>query len=214
MRLLNYTMRLILPVFLLSLCFPTVVHIPADYSTIQRGIDETLDGDTILVETGTYDENINFNGKKFHSTNGLKDLLERKNDVEKIHYPVIHLKGDDIEIAMTHGDQYGEEYYSFVNGQHTTQGGTHLASFRESLVKTIREYYKKDFETAIIEYEKVLIYMDTDKYDDSQFKIGLSYQNMGKIDKALEYFQRIIDKYPNGEYYGKATEQVKQLSIE
>ena len=56
--------------------------------------------------------------------------------------------------------------------------------------------------------------MDTDKYDDSQFKIGLSYQNMGKIDKAREYFQRIIDKYPNGEYYGKATEQVKQLSIE
>ena len=63
---------------------------------------------------------INFNGEKFYSKNGLKDLLERKTDVEKIHYPVLHLKGDDIEMAFTHGDQYGEEYYSFVNGQHTT----------------------------------------------------------------------------------------------
>ena len=76
---------------------------------------------------------INFNGEKFYSKNGLKDLLERKTDVEKIHYPVLHLKGDDIEMAFTHGDQYGEEYYSFVNGKHTTQGGTHLAAFREGI---------------------------------------------------------------------------------
>ena len=93
---------------------------------------------------------INFNGEKFFSENGLKDLLERKTDVEKIHYPVIHLKGEDIEAALTHGDQYGEGYYSFVNGQHTTQGGTHLAAFREALVRTIREFYKKDFDPSDI----------------------------------------------------------------
>ena len=94
--------------------------------------------------------NIQFNGKKYFSENGLKDLLERKTDMEKIRYPVIHLKGDDIEVALTHGDQYGEEYYSFVNGQHTTQGGTHLAAFREAIVRTMREYYKKDFDASDI----------------------------------------------------------------
>ena len=93
---------------------------------------------------------INFNGEKFFSKNGLKDLLERKTDVEKIYYPVIHLKGEDIEAAITHGDQYGEEYYSFVNGQHTTQGGTHLAAFREAVVRTIREFYKKEFDPSDI----------------------------------------------------------------
>jgi topoisomerase-4 subunit B len=94
--------------------------------------------------------NIQFNGKKYFSENGLKDLLERKTDMEKIRYPVIHLRGDDIEVALTHGDQYGEEYYSFVNGQHTTQGGTHLAAFREAIVRTMREYYKKDFDASDI----------------------------------------------------------------
>lgn len=94
--------------------------------------------------------NIQFNGEKYFSVNGLKGLLERKTDMEKIRYPVIHLKGDDIEVALTHGDQYGEEYYSFVNGQHTTQGGTHLAAFREAVVRTMREYYKKDFDASDI----------------------------------------------------------------
>ena len=94
--------------------------------------------------------NIHFNGEKYFSKNGLKDLLERKTDVEKIRYPVIHLRGDDIEVALTHGDQYGEEYYSFVNGQHTTQGGTHLAAFREAVVRTMREFYKKDFDASDI----------------------------------------------------------------
>lgn len=91
---------------------------------------------------------INFNGQKFISENGLKDLLERNVDTEGMRYPIIHLKGDDIEIAMTHGQQYGEEYYSFVNGQHTTQGGTHQAAFREAVVKTIREFYKKEFDAS------------------------------------------------------------------
>jgi len=94
--------------------------------------------------------NIHFNGEKYFSENGLKDLLERKTDVEKINYSIIHLKGEDIEVALTHGDQYGEEYYSFVNGQHTTQGGTHLAAFREAIVRTLREYYKKDFDASDI----------------------------------------------------------------
>ncbi len=91
---------------------------------------------------------VNFNGQKFFSERGLYDLLSKKTDAETLRYPIIHLKGDDIEIAMTHGQQYGEEYYSFVNGQHTTQGGTHQAAFREALVKTIREFYKKEFDAA------------------------------------------------------------------
>jgi topoisomerase IV subunit B len=93
---------------------------------------------------------INYNGQKFYSEHGLLDLLKRKTTAEGLRYPIIHLKGHDIEIAMSHGEQYGEEYYSFVNGQNTTQGGTHLAAFREALVKTVREFYKKDFDAADI----------------------------------------------------------------
>ncbi|RYF96562.1 MAG: type IIA DNA topoisomerase subunit B, partial [Chitinophagaceae bacterium] len=93
---------------------------------------------------------INFNNKKYVSKNGLLDLLQRKTNADEIRYPVIHLKGEDIEVALTHENQYGEEYYSFVNGQYTTQGGTHLAAFREAFVKTIREFYKKDYDAADI----------------------------------------------------------------
>jgi topoisomerase-4 subunit B len=91
---------------------------------------------------------IHFNGKIFHSKRGLLDLLENKTDVESLRYPIIHFKGKDIEIALSHGNQYGEEYYSFVNGQNTTQGGTHLAAFKEAVVKTVRDFYKKDFEAS------------------------------------------------------------------
>jgi len=91
-----------------------------------------------------------FNGQEYFSKNGLLDLLQRKTNEDEIRYPIIHLKGNDIELAMTHGNQYGEEYYSFVNGQYTTQGGTHLSAFREALVKTIREFYKKDFDASDI----------------------------------------------------------------
>ncbi|MBO9153949.1 DNA topoisomerase IV subunit B [Chitinophaga sp. GCM10012297] len=93
---------------------------------------------------------INFNGQKFLSKNGLLDLLQRKTNPDDLRYPVIHLKGDDIEVAITHENQYGEEYYSFVNGQHTTQGGTHLAAFREAFVKTVRDFYKKDYDATDI----------------------------------------------------------------
>ncbi|MBE9464937.1 DNA topoisomerase IV subunit B [Dyadobacter subterraneus] len=88
---------------------------------------------------------INFNGQKYISQNGLLDLLVSKSDAEAIRYPIVHLKGEDIEFAMTHGNQYGEEYYSFVNGQYTTQGGTHLAAFREAVVKAVREHFGKDY---------------------------------------------------------------------
>ncbi len=91
---------------------------------------------------------INYNGQKFHSENGLLDLLQQSIS-GSILYPIIHLNGYDIEVAITHSNQqYGEEYYTFVNGQHTTQGGTHQGAFREAVVKTIREFFKKDFEAV------------------------------------------------------------------
>ena len=93
---------------------------------------------------------LNFNGKKYISKNGLLDLLQRNTNEDELRYPIIHLKGDDIEVAITHENQYGEEYYSFVNGQFTTQGGTHLAAFKEAYVKTIREFYKKDYDASDI----------------------------------------------------------------
>ncbi|MBK7302085.1 MAG: type IIA DNA topoisomerase subunit B [Saprospiraceae bacterium] len=93
---------------------------------------------------------IHYLNKTYVSKNGLKDMLERRTDGETIHYPLIHLKGDDIEVVITHGLQYGEQYYSFVNGQYTSQGGTHLNYFREAIVKTVREFYKKDFDVKDI----------------------------------------------------------------
>ncbi len=93
---------------------------------------------------------INYNGRKFFSKDGLLDLLKQKADVEEVRYPIIHFQGDDIEVALTHGNQYGEEYYSFVNGQNTTQGGTHLAAFREGVVRGVRDFFKKDFDAADI----------------------------------------------------------------
>ena len=93
---------------------------------------------------------INYNGKRYVSKNGLLDLLQRKTNEDENRYPIIHLKAEDIEVALTHNNQYGEEYYSFVNGQFTTQGGTHLAGFREGYIKTIRDFYKKDYDASDI----------------------------------------------------------------
>lgn len=93
---------------------------------------------------------INYNGQKFYSKDGLLDLLTQKSNPEELRYPIIHLKGNDIEVALTHGNQYGEEYHSFVNGQNTTQGGTHLAAFREGVVKGVRDFFKKDYDAADI----------------------------------------------------------------
>ena len=107
---------------------------------------ETLLKNYVYLNAGL---SIYFNGQRFFSKNGLLDLLNENMNSEGL-YDIIHLKGEDIEVAMTHGRQYGEEYYSFVNGQHTTQGGTHLAAFREALVKGIRDFFKKDFDTSDI----------------------------------------------------------------
>ena len=95
--------------------------------------------------------NIHFNGEKYYSENGLKDLLDDQINIEDLLYPIIHLKGKDIEVALTHSKtQYSEEYHSFVNGQNTTQGGTHQNAFREALVKTIRDYYGKPYDSSDI----------------------------------------------------------------
>jgi topoisomerase-4 subunit B len=93
---------------------------------------------------------INFNGKKYVSRNGLLDLLQRRTNEDELRYPIIHLKGDDIEVAIAHNNDYGEEIFSFVNGQYTTQGGTHQQAFREAFVKVIRDFYKKDYDAADI----------------------------------------------------------------
>ena len=106
----------------------------------------TLIRNYIYLNTGLA---IYFNGKKFVSRNGLLDLLKANMTKDPL-YPVIHLKGDDIEIALTHANQYGEEYYSFVNGQHTTQGGTHLTAFKESVSRTIKEFFSRNFEYSDI----------------------------------------------------------------
>ncbi len=100
----------------------------------------------VFLNTGL---SIIFNGKRFHSRNGLVDLLNEYMTAAPL-YPIIHLKGEDIEMVLTHTNQYGEEYYSFVNGQHTTQGGTHLSAFREAVTKTIKEYFAKNFDFADI----------------------------------------------------------------
>lgn len=93
---------------------------------------------------------IHFNGKSFLSKNGLLDLLQRKTNEDEIRYPIVHITGEDIEVAITHNNDYGEDIYSFVNGQHTTQGGTHQQAFREAYVKTIRDFFKKDYDASDI----------------------------------------------------------------
>lgn len=143
-----------------------------------------------------------YNGQKFHSQNGLLDLLKRKTDEESLRYPVIHLKGNDIEIAMTHGSQYGEEYYSFVNGQYTTQGGTHLAAFREAVVKTVREFYKKDFDSSDIRASIVgaIAVRVQEPVFESQTKTKLGSINAGPDGPAIrswinDFVKKELDNY-------------------
>jgi len=93
---------------------------------------------------------IHFNGKKYVSKNGLLDLLQKKTSADELRYPIIHLKGEDIEVAISHNNDYGEDIFSFVNGQYTTQGGTHQQAFREAYVKVIRDFFKKDYEASDI----------------------------------------------------------------
>ena len=128
-----------------SIYFEPDIDIFKNYKYINDYVVNMLKNYTFLNAGLT----IEFNGEKYISKNGLKDLLEENLNTDPL-YPVIHLKGEDIEVGITHGNQYGEDYYSFVNGQHTTQGGTHLQAFRESIVKTIRDFYKKDYDPSDI----------------------------------------------------------------
>ena len=123
-----------------------------------------------------------FNGEKFYSENGLKDLLSENINESDMAYPIIHLKGDDIEVAITHSKtQYSEEYHSFVNGQNTTQGGTHLAAFREALVRTIREFYGKNYEASDVRKSIVsaIAIKVTEPVFESQTKTKLGSTDMG-----------------------------------
>ena len=131
-----------------------------------------------------------FNGKTLYSKNGLRDLLERKTETASLRYPIIHLKGEDIEIALTHGQQYGEEYYAFVNGQHTTQGGTHLQAYREAIVKTIRDFYGKSFDSKDIHTSvigAISIRVEEPVFE-SQTKTKLGSQNMGPKGPSVKAF--------------------------
>ncbi|MFN8237108.1 MAG: DNA topoisomerase IV subunit B [Chitinophagales bacterium] len=133
---------------------------------------------------------INFNGNKFVSKEGLKDLLTKKTNEAELRYPIIHLKDTDIELALTHNNQYGEEYYSFVNGQYTTQGGTHLAAFKEAIVKTLREFYKKQFEASDIRQAIVgaISVRVQEPVFESQTKTKLGSQNMWENGPSLKTF--------------------------
>ncbi len=133
---------------------------------------------------------MNYNGKTLVSKNGLRDLLERKTDVENLLYPIIHLKAEDIEIAISHNTSYGEEYYSFVNGQNTTQGGTHLAVFREAIVKTVREFYNKPFDTRDVQTSivgAISIKIEEPVFE-SQTKTRLGSQNMAPEGMSIRAF--------------------------
>lgn len=142
-----------------------------------------------------------YNGKKFKSDNGLKDLLDNKLDGQPM-YPIVHLSDKDIEVAFTHNDSYGEDYYSFVNGQHTTMGGTHLNAFREALAKTVKEFYKKDFDAVDIRTSicaAVSIKVEEPVFE-SQTKTKLGSQDMGPKGPTVRTFminfiKQALDNY-------------------
>jgi topoisomerase-4 subunit B len=144
---------------------------------------------------------INFNGNKFFSKNGLVDLLNENMSKEGL-YPIVHLKGEDIEIAFTHGLTYGEDYYSFVNGQNTTQGGSHLIAFREAFVKTVRDFYKKDYEPADIRSSiiaAICIKVEEPIFE-SQTKTKLGSKDMGPEGPSVrnfitEFIKKQLDDY-------------------
>jgi len=156
---------------------------------------------------------INFNGKKYVSENGLKDLLERNVDVEAMRYPIIHLKGEDIEIALTHGQSYGEEYYSFVNGQHTTQGGTHQAAFREAVVKTVREFFKKEFDASDVRssFIAAIAIKVQEPVFESQTKTKLGSQSMGPEGPTVRTFINDFVKKALDDYLHKTPDTADAL---
>ena len=158
----------------------------------------------VFLNTGL---TILLNGRKFHSRNGLVDLLNEYMTTEPL-YPIIHLKGEDIEVVITHSNQYGEEYYSFVNGQHTTQGGTHLTAFREAATRTIKEFYAKNFEYTDIRNGMVAaisIKVEEPVFE-SQTKTKLGSKDVGPDGPTIakfigDFLKKELDNYlhKNGE---------------
>jgi topoisomerase-4 subunit B len=150
---------------------------------------------------------INYNGNRFFSKNGLLDLLNEKLTSESL-YPIIHLKGEDIEIVFTHSDQNGEDFYSYVNGQYTSQGGTHQSAFREALARTIKEFYNKNFELSDVRngiVAAIAINVEEPVFE-SQTKIKLGSKDMGKDGPSVSRFigdfvKKEVDNYlhKNGE---------------
>ena len=159
---------------------------------------ETLLKNYVFLNAGL---TINFNGKNFFSENGLVDLLNENMTSEPL-YPIIQMKGDDIEVVITHSNQYGEEYYSFVNGQHTTQGGTHLTAFRESLSRTIIEFYNKNFEYADIRAgitAAISVKVEEPVFE-SQTKTKLGSKDMGPAGPSVgkfigDFIKKELDNY-------------------
>ena len=157
---------------------------------------------------------IKLNGNKFKSEFGLKDLIEDQSNVQDFLYPIIHLKGDDIELAITHSrTQYSEEYYSFVNGQYTVQGGTHQSAFREALVKTIREFFGKNYETSDIRKSIIsaISIKVMEPVFESQTKTKLGSTEMGKGLKSVRVFINDFIKKELDNYLHKNSEVAKSI---
>lgn len=154
-----------------------------------------------------------FNGKSFFSKNGLFDLLEKKTGQEATRYPIIHLRGEDVEIAMTHGNHYGEQIYSFVNGQNTTQGGTHLNAFREALVKVVRTHFKKEFDAKDIR-ESIIAAVAVrveDPMFESQTKTRLGSERMAPDGPAVRTFMADFLSKELDNFLHKNPEVAKEL---
>jgi len=173
-----------------------------NYSYMSEYVD-TMMKNYVYLNSGLV---INFNGNKFFSRNGLADLLNENMNREGL-YPLIHLIGEDIEVAFTHDIQYGEDYYSFVNGQNTTQGGTHLVAFKEALVRTIRDFYKKDYDPADIRSSiiaAISIKVEEPIFE-SQTKTKLGSKDMGPEGPSVrtfinDFIKKHLDDYLHKNY--------------
>jgi len=159
-----------------------------------------------------------FNDKKYVSKNGLLDLLERKTNPDELRYPIIHLKGDDIEVAMSHNNDYGEDIFSFVNGQYTTQGGTHQQAFREAYIKVIRDFYKKDYDasdirTSIVAAISVRV---QEPVFESQTKTKLGSQNVAEGGPSMKNFvtEFLVKELDNFLHRNTATAEALKKRIE
>jgi len=156
---------------------------------------------------------IHFNGKTLVSKNGLLDLLEKKTNAEHLRYPIIHLKGEDVEIAMSHGEHYGEQYYSFVNGQNTTQGGTHLNAFREALVKVVRDHFKKQFDAKDIResiFAAVSVRVEEPVFE-SQTKTRLGSERIAPDGPAMRTFMNDFLTKALDDFLHKNPETAKEM---